>query len=55
VNPNSKIPALLDKAGPDGKPINIFESASIMLYLADKFNKFSFQGRPRERTEMMSW
>eukprot|EP01031_Cornospumella_fuschlensis_P044586 gene44586-54522_t len=35
VNPNSKIPALLDKEGPDGQPINLFESGSIMVYLAE--------------------
>ena len=37
VNPNSKIPAAVDKTGGiDGKPVHLFESASIMVYLADK-------------------
>ncbi len=38
INPNSKIPALLDRSGP--KPIRVFESGSILLYLADKFDAF---------------
>ena len=36
VNPNSKIPALLDRNGPGGKPTRVFESAHILLYLAEK-------------------
>ena len=56
VNPNSKIPALTDRDGPDGKPINVFESASICLYLADKYGKFvPPQSDFRKRTEMMNW
>src|ERR1700684_1721692 len=38
VNPNSKIPALLDRSGP--APIRVFESGSILLYLAEKFDAF---------------
>src|SRR6202043_4222486 len=38
VNPNSKIPALLDRSGP--KPIRLFESGSILLHLAEKFGAF---------------
>src|SRR5690606_4847306 len=41
VNPNSKIPALMDHAPKDGgKPLRVFESASILLYLAEKFGAF---------------
>lgn len=54
VNPNSKIPALLDKQGPDGKPISVFESASIVLYLAEKFHRF-MPADIRLKTECMNW
>jgi GST-like protein len=54
VNPNSKIPALLDSKGPDGKPIALFESASIALYLAQKYDKFVPKD-PRLHIEMMNW
>jgi len=52
VNPNSKIPALLDRSGP--KPIRVFESGSILFYLAEKFGAFL----PKDiagRTEAMNW
>eukprot|EP00659_Diplonema_papillatum_P002591 gene2591-4013_t len=54
VNPNSKIPALVDKDGPGGKPINVWETASIMLYLAEKHNKF-IPSDPVKKVEMMNW
>ena len=40
ISPNNKIPALLDPADPDGKPIALFESGAILLYLAAKTGKF---------------
>ena len=40
ISPNNKIPALLDPHGPDGKPISLFESGAILLYLAAKTGKF---------------
>lgn len=55
VNPNSKIPALLDKEGPDGKPINLFESASILVYLAEKHGNKFYPTDPRLRAEVMNW
>jgi GST-like protein len=52
VNPNSKIPALMDRSGP--KPIRIFESGSILLYLAEKFGVF-IPTTPAGRAECLSW
>jgi len=52
VNPNSKIPALMDVSGPE--PIRVFESGSILLYLAEKFGAF-LPSKPAQRTECLSW
>jgi len=52
VNPNSKIPALMDRSGPE--PIRVFESGSILLYLAEKFGAF-LPKDIKNRTECLSW
>ena len=52
VNPNSKIPALMDRSGP--KPIRVFESGAILLYLAEKFGAF-LPADSGERAECLSW
>ncbi len=52
VNPNSKIPALLDRSGPD--PVRIFESGAILVHLAEKFGELLPQSGP-ERAETLSW
>ncbi len=52
VNPNSKIPALLDRS--TDPPTRVFESGSILLYLAEKFGAF-LPKDPRKRTEALSW
>jgi len=51
VNPNSKIPALLDRSGP--KPVRVFESGAILLYLAEKFG--AFLPTDDTRAECLSW
>ncbi len=52
INPNSKIPALVDRSGPE--PIRIFESGAILVYLAEKFREFLPASGP-ERAETLSW
>lgn len=52
INPNSKIPALVDRSGKD--PIRVFESGSILTYLAEKFSVFLPTAQP-ERAETLSW
>jgi GST-like protein len=52
VNPNSKIPALLDRSGP--KPIRVFETGAILVYLAEKFRAF-LPTTTAERAECLSW
>ena len=52
VNPNSKIPALLDRSGP--VPVRVFESGAILLYLAEKFGAL-LSTEPAVRTETLNW
>ncbi len=52
VNPNSKIPALLDRSGPE--PVRVFESGAILLYLAEKFGAF-LPRVPAARAECLNW
>ncbi len=52
VNPNSKIPALMDRSG--AEPVRVFESGAILLYLAEKFGAFVPQ-KPAQRAECLSW
>ena len=52
VNPNSKIPALLDRSGP--QPVRVFESGAILLYLAEKFGAL-VPTEPAARAECLSW
>jgi GST-like protein len=53
INPNSKIPALLDRTNPE-KPTRVFESGAILLYLAEKFGEF-VPADPAKRAECYSW
>ena len=52
INPNSKIPALVDHSGDE--PIRVFESGAILMYLAEKFDAF-LPTDPKTRPEMLSW
>ena len=54
LNPNGKIPAILDPDGPGGKPLALFESGAILVYLADKTGQF-VPGDPSARYETLQW
>ena len=54
INPNNKIPAIIDSDGPDGKPLKLFESGAILMYLADKTGKFLPQEMAK-RYEVIQW
>jgi len=54
INPNSKIPAIVDSDGPGGTPFNLFESGAILLYLAKKTGRF-FPRDERRQFEALQW
>ncbi len=54
LNPNQKIPAMVDSDGPGGKPITLFESGAMLIYLAEKTGRF-FPQEPRKRYEVLQW
>lgn len=53
VNPNGKLPAIVDSDGPGGKEVRVFDSTAILLYLGDKTGKF--MGKVADRPELLSW
>ena len=54
LNPNNKIPAIIDPDGPDGQPLGLFESGAIMIYLGEKTGRFI--GRtPGEKSQVIQW
>jgi GST-like protein len=54
ISPNNRIPAIVDPEGPDGKPISVFESGAILIYLANKFDRL-YGRTPRERVVVNEW
>lgn len=54
ISPNNKIPAMMDPNGPDGRPISVFESGAILLYLAGKTGKF-LPKSDRDKYEVLQW
>ncbi|MCS5606360.1 MAG: glutathione S-transferase N-terminal domain-containing protein, partial [Alphaproteobacteria bacterium] len=54
INPNSKIPAIIDQDGPDGKPYTVIESGAILMYLAEKTGKFMPE-KMAARYEVIQW
>ncbi len=55
INPNNKIPAIVDSEGPDGKPMAVFESGAILVYLAQKTKSPLLPTDPRGFTTVMEW
>ncbi|WP_182378905.1 glutathione S-transferase N-terminal domain-containing protein [Nocardioides sp. WS12] len=54
INPNGKVPAIVDHDGPDGRPLALFESGAILLYLAEKTGKL-LPADPIERWDAVAW
>jgi GSH-dependent disulfide-bond oxidoreductase len=53
INPNGKVPAIVDTDGPGGKEVRVFDSTAILLYLAEKTGRFL--GSPEDRPDLLSW
>lgn len=53
INPNGKVPAIIDTEGPGGRETRVFDSTAILLYLAEKTGQFL--GAPDDRPELLSW
>lgn len=53
INPNGKVPAVVDTEGPHGKAARVFDSTAILLYLAEKSGKLL--GAPEDKPELLSW
>jgi GST-like protein len=53
INPNGKVPAIVDLDGPGGQPAAVFDSTAILMYLAEKTGRYL--GQPKDRPELLSW
>ena len=53
INPNGKVPAIVDTEGPGGREARVFDSSAILLYLGEKTGRFV--GGPADRPELLSW
>jgi GST-like protein len=54
ISPNNRMPAIVDHDGPDGRPISVFESGAILMYLGRKFGRF-YPSEERRRVEVEEW
>jgi len=54
ISPNNKIPAIIDSKGPEGKPVSVFESGAILIYLAEKTGKF-LPAKSNQRIAVLEW
>ena len=53
INPNGKVPAIVDTEGPRGREVRVFDSTAILIYLAEKTGQF--RGTPEDQPELLSW
>jgi GST-like protein len=53
INPNGKVPAIIDTEGPGGKEVRVFDSSAILLYLGEKTGQF--MGAAEDKPELLSW
>ena len=55
INPNQRIPAIIDPEGPNGKPYRVFESGALLMYLAEKFNSPLLPKETAPRYDVIQW